>query len=208
MERVTPIAPDAAATPLWPGSHQPLGSTWSDESTNFSVFAPEATSVELCLFDDAAGEEVERRLTLTEQTLGIWHGAVPGISPGQRYGFRAEGPWEPARGRVFNPAKLLLDPYGRAVSGSVVPDGPIYGYVRPATTDLDLLRAAQLGKRCTVDSAPFVQRSVVVRDDFDWEDDDLVRPRTRWTDTVIYELHVKGFTKTHAEVPESLRGTY
>jgi glycogen debranching enzyme GlgX len=208
MERVTAIAAHSAAVPLWPGSHQPLGATWGEESTNFAVFAPEATSVELCLFDEVDGVDVERRHTLTEQTLGIWHGAVPGISPGQRYGFRADGPWEPARGRVFNPAKLLLDPYARAVSGSVVPDGPIHGYARPATTDREKLRAAQLGRRCTADSAPYVAKSVVVHDEFDWGDDDLVRPRTKWTDTVIYELHVKGFTKTHTEVPESLRGTY
>src|SRR3954451_3677175 len=103
MERVTPIAPDAAATPLWPGSPQPLGSTWSEESTNFAVFAPEATSVELCLFDEIDGVDVERPLRFTEQTRGIWHGAVPGIQPGQLYAFRADGPWEPARGRVFNP---------------------------------------------------------------------------------------------------------
>jgi glycogen debranching enzyme GlgX len=208
MERVTAIAAHSAAVPLWPGSHQPLGATWGEESTNFAVFAPEATSVELCLFDEVDGVDVERRHTLTEQTLGIWHGAVPGISPGQRYGFRADGPWEPARGRVFNPAKLLLDPYARAVSGSVVPDGPIHGYARPATTDREKLRAAQLGRRCTADSAPYVAKSVVVHDEFDWGDDDLVRPRIKWTDTVIYELHVKGFTKTHTEVPESLRGTY
>src|SRR3954451_22625947 len=208
MGRVTAIAVRPAAAPLWPGSHQPLGSTWAEESTNFAVFAPEATSVELCLFDEVGGVEMERRLTLTEQTLGIWHGAVPGIPPGQRYGFRAEGPWDPARGRVFNPAKLLLDPYARAISGSVDPGGPIYGYQRPATRDLDRLRAAQRGKRCTVDSAPYVQRAIVVRDDFDWGDDEQVRPRTRWTDTVFYVLHVKGFTKLHNEAPEHLRGTY
>ena len=92
--------------------------------------------------------------------------------PGQRYGFRADGPWEPARGRMFNPAKLLLDPYARAISGTVVPDGPIYGYPRPDSRDLDEVRAAQRGPRSDVDSAPYVPRSVVVRDDFDWGDDD------------------------------------
>src|ERR671921_768205 len=208
MARVTSIAAGPATPALWPGSYQPLGSTWTAESTNFAVFAPEATWVQLCLFDEVDGADTERRYTLTEQTLGIWHGAVPGISPGQRYGFRADGPWDPARGRLFNPAKLLLDPYARAVSGSVVPDGPIYSYIRPATSDPDRLRAAQLGRGCTADSAPYVAKSVVVHDEFDWGDDDLVRPRTKWTDTVIYELHVKGFTKTHTEVPESLRGTY
>jgi glycogen operon protein len=172
------------------------------------VFAPEATGVELCLFDEVDGTDRETRWTLTETTLGIWHGAVPGVPRGQRYGFRVDGPWQPARGRVFNPAKLLLDPYARAVSGSVVPDGPIYGYPRPASRDLDDLRRAHGGPRCDADSAPYVAKSVVVHDDFDWEDDDAVRPRTSWTDTVIYEAHVKGLTRLHGEVPEHLRGTY
>jgi glycogen debranching enzyme GlgX len=199
----------SSPAPAWPGSHQPLGATWGPESTNFAVFAPEATGVELCLFDEGPdGEERETRLTLTEKTLGIWHGAVPGVPVGQRYGFRADGPWEPARGRLFNPAKLLLDPYTLAISGSVRPDGPIYGYRRPPGRDVDLIRAAQRGPRCELDSAPYVQRSVVVRDDFDWGDDDEVRPHVLWTDTVVYELHVKGFTKLHREVPEHLRGTY
>ncbi|MEP7090961.1 MAG: glycogen debranching protein GlgX [Nocardioidaceae bacterium] len=199
----------AAPTSAWPGSHQPLGSSWGADSTNFAVFAPEATAVELCLFDeDPDGTEVETRFTLTEQTLGIWHGAVPGVPVGQAYGFRADGPWEPARGRVFNPAKLLLDPYALAVSGAVVPDGPIYAYRRPAEGNVDSVRTAQRGPRCEADSAPYVPRSVVVHDDFDWGDDEQVRPRTRWTDTVIYELHVKGFTRTHQEVPADIRGTY
>jgi isoamylase len=172
------------------------------------VFAPEATSVELCLFDEVDGVDVETRWRLTEKTLGIWHGALPDLAPGQRYGFRADGPWEPTRGRVFNPAKLLLDPYARAVSGTVVPDGPIYGYRRPASADLDDVRAAQRGPRSDVDSAPYVPRSVVVHDDFDWGDDEQVRPRHRWTDTIVYEMHVKGFTALHEEVPEAIRGTY
>ncbi len=191
--------------PAWPGSHQPLGSTWSAASTNFAVFAPEATAVTLCLYDG----DVERCFTLTEKTLGTWHGALPGIEPGQRYGFRAEGPWEPARGRLFNPAKLVLDPYARAVSGSLDPEGPVYGYVRPGSRDPQTAREAQRGPRCELDSAPYVPKSVVVGgDEFDWGDDDLVRPRHRWTDTVVYELHVKGFTQLHGEVPEHLRGTY
>src|SRR5690348_16850187 len=96
----------SAATPAWPGSHQPLGATWGAESTNFAVFAPHAWAVEVCLFEDEDGHEVETGYLLTEKTLGIWHGAVPGLSPGQRYGFRADGPWEPRRGLVFNRSKL------------------------------------------------------------------------------------------------------
>ncbi|MFP5345973.1 MAG: alpha-amylase family glycosyl hydrolase, partial [Actinomycetes bacterium] len=195
----------------WPGSHQPLGATWSPESTNFAVVAPEATRVEVCLFEQRQGREVETRYALTEKTLGVWHGAVPGVPVGALYGFRADGPWEPARGRVFNPTKLLLDPYARAVSGDVDPEGPIYGYRRPADLhrdDPDTLRAAQRGPRDDADSAPYVPRSVVVDDTFDWGEDDLVRPRTSWTDTVVYELHVRGFTRLHDQVPERLRGTY
>jgi glycogen debranching enzyme GlgX len=203
----TPSESASLRHPAWPGSHVPLGSSWSEESTNFAVTSPEATGVELCLFDVVDGVEVETRHRLTEATLGIWHGAIPGVPVGQCYGFRVDGPWDPARGRVFNPAKLLLDPYAGAVSGSVVPDGPIYGYQRPSGVRGSVL-PAQREPRCDLDSAPYVPRSVVVHDDFDWEDDELVRPRTSWTDTVVYEMHVKGFTRLHPEVPEEIRGTY
>ncbi len=154
--------------PVWPGRNWPLGATWSSESTNFAVHSPAATAVWLCLFDDEAGE---RRLPLTEQSLGIWHGAVPDVAPGTRYGFRVEGPWQPEEGLRFDPDTLLLDPYGLAVAG-------------------------------TEDDA----HSVVVDPAFDWGDD--VAMRRRWRDTVIYELHVKGFTKLHDRVPPELRGTY
>ena len=119
--------------------------------------------------------------------MGVWHGAVPGIGPGTRYGFRAHGPWDPDTGRVFNPAKLLLDPYARAVSGQLEQNPAIFG-------------------SSGVDSAPYVPRSVVVADEFDWGED--VAPRRRWQKSVIYELHVAGFTKLHDRIPEELRGTY
>ena len=183
--------PDEKA-PVWPGFHQRLGATWSADSTNFAIWSPEATSMWVCLVDDDGDET---RHQLTEHTLGVWHGAIPGVPVGQRYGFRADGPWEPDRGRRFNPEKLLLDPYAQAISGELVdgPDPLPYDVAKPA-------------KRSTVDSASAMPRSVVVHDDFDWGDD---RPlRTRWRDTVIYELHVKGFTQLHNEVPEGQRGTY
>ena len=101
---------------VWPGRNHPLGATWSEESTNFAVHAPRASAVWVCLFDDDGNETAH---PLTEQSLGIWHGALPDVSPGTRYGFRADGPWEPSRGLRFNPAKLLLDPYSRAVSGGL-----------------------------------------------------------------------------------------
>src|SRR5690606_17346723 len=123
-------APTTAA--VWPGSYQPLGATWGPEATNFAVHAPDASRVEVCLFDvDEHGVEHERRLRLTEYTLGIWHGAVPGVPIGQRYGFRTDGTWDPDRGRRFNPAKLLLDPYARSIAGSVRPGPEIFDYVLP-----------------------------------------------------------------------------
>ncbi|WP_249423960.1 glycogen debranching protein GlgX [Nocardioides coralli] len=178
--------------PVWPGFHQLLGATWAAEATNFAVWSPESTAMWVCLFDDD-GAEVRHRLT--EHTLGVWHGAIPGVQVGQRYGYRADGPWDPAHGRRFNPEKLLLDPYARAVSGGVTPG--------PATLPHD---TAHPSRRSTLDSAPAVPRSVVVHDDFDWGED--LPLRTRWRDTVIYELHVKGFTALHNEIPPELRGTY
>jgi glycogen debranching enzyme GlgX len=178
--------------PVWPGFHQQLGATWSEESTNFAVWSPEATAMWVCLFDD---DGTEVRHQLTEHTLGVWHGAVPGIPVGQLYGFRADGPWDPGHGRRFNPAKLLLDPYSRAISGELRP-GP-----DPLPHD-----PAHPSRRSTVDSAGAMPRSVVVHDEFDWGQDRQLR--TRWRDTVIYELHVKGYTALHNEVPEHLRGTY
>ncbi len=194
---------------VWPGQHHPLGATWTEEATNFAVYAPEATSVEVCLFHDHEdGTERETRHLLTEYTLGIWHGALPGVQHGQGYGYRVDGPWAPENGRRFNPAKLLLDPYARAVSGSVVPDPAIFGYVLPGPEDDSRQRVEKQRSRNGQDSAPFMAKSVVSHDEFDWGDEARVRPRVAMTDTVIYELHVKGFTKLHNEIPERLRGTY
>ncbi|MEP9385233.1 glycogen debranching protein GlgX [Nocardioides sp. KR10-350] len=182
--------------PVWPGRNWPLGATWTPESTNFAVYAPNATAMWLCLFDDDAdGVEHETRHELTQQSLGIWHGALPDIEPGQRYGFRADGPWDPANGYRFNVDKLLLDPYGLATSGTIRNEPALFGYDRDDPCRPD-----------TADSAPVTGRSVVVDPAFDWDGDTPMR--TRWRDTVIYELHVKGFTKLHDRVPEHLRGTY
>jgi glycogen debranching enzyme GlgX len=196
MTRVSPHTwrwrhPDQTA-PVWPGRHQVLGATWGEEATNFAVRSPEATAVWVCLFDE---DGTETRHQLTEHTLGVWHGAIPGVEVGQRYGFRADGPWDPGHGRRFNPDKLLLDPYSLAISGALVP-GP-----DPLPHD-----PRRPSRRSTVDSAAAMPRSVVVHDTFDWGDDRALR--TRWRDTVIYELHVKGYTALHNEVPEHLRGTY
>ena len=180
---------------VWPGRNWPLGATWTPAKTNFAVYAPNATAMYLCLFDDADGTETETRYELTEVSLGIWHGALPDIAPGTRYGYRADGPWDPANGHRFNVEKLLLDPYGLATSGTIRHDRALFGYDWDSPTEKD-----------TQDSAPVTARSVVVDPSFDWEGDAPMK--TRWRDTVIYELHVKGFTQLHDRVPEHLRGTY
>ncbi len=189
------------AAEAWPGRPYPLGATWTSECTNFAVFAPDATGVVVCLLDEQGFEERHR---LTERSLGIWHGEVAGVSVGRRYGFRVEGPWEPSTGRVFNPAKLLIDPYARAVTGDLAPDGATYGYRRPwRDPGPDFTGFPEPDPR---DSAPLVPHGVVVHDEFDWRGDRP--PGTSWQDTVIYEMHVKGFSATNPAVPEALRGTY
>ncbi|MEU3403388.1 glycogen debranching protein GlgX [Streptomyces sp. NPDC006670] len=189
--------------PVWPGSSHPLGARFhlgpdGVAGTNFALWAPGAEAVELCLFD-ALGTET--RCTLGELTHEIWHGFLPGVRPGQRYGFRVHGRWDPWTGARYNPAKLLLDPYARAVDGDFSLPPEVYGHVRdwPQQYIADTVRDDR-------DSAPFVPKGVVVHDDDDWADD--VRPKTPWADSVIYELHVRGFTMRHPGVPPELRGTY
>lgn len=195
MARVTPglWRTRGERATVWPGRSWPLGSTWSAEATNFAVHAPRATAVSVCLYDDDGNETRQR---LTEQTLGIWHGAIPGVAPGTRYGYRVAGPWDPDQGLRFNVNKLLLDPFAKAVSGEVTVDPAIFGYEFDEPAEMS-----------TTDSAPYVPRSVVVApDDFDWGDDKPLQHR--WRDSVIYEVHVKGMTALHDRVPEELRGTY
>jgi isoamylase len=169
--------------------------------TNFALWAGGAEAVELCLFD---ADGVETRAPLTELTHEIWHGFLPGVLPGQRYGFRVHGRWDPWTGARWNPAKLLLDPYARAVDGEFGLPPEVYAHVRdwPQQQVADTVRDDR-------DSAPFVPKGVVVHDDTtddEWMDDR--RPKTPWADSVIYELHVGGFTKLHPGIPEELRGTY
>ncbi|MFB7372066.1 glycogen debranching protein GlgX [Streptomyces sp. NPDC056222] len=200
-------APERPRPVVWPGAPTPLGARCrvgpdGVAGTNFALWAGGAEAVELCLFDtDPAGNETERRLPLTELTHEIWHGFVPGVVAGQRYGFRVRGRWDPWTGARWNPAKLLLDPYARAVDGDFTLPPEVYGHVRdwPQQHVADTVRDDR-------DSAPFVPKGVVVLDDDDWSDDR--RPKTPWPDSVIYELHVKGFTKLHPGIPEELRGTY
>jgi len=183
---------------IWPGRPYPLGATWDGEGVNFAIFSAHASRVELCLFDSPTAAREAVRIVLPERTDDVWHGYIPGLRPGQLYGYRVHGPYLPKQGHRFNPYKLLIDPYARALCGELIWDKANYGYrVDSPYGDLTI------GKR---DSAPYVPRSVVIDPSFDWGDDRP--PDTPLADSVIYELHVKGFTKLHPDVPEQLRGTY
>ncbi|WP_018503749.1 glycogen debranching protein GlgX [Parafrankia discariae] len=184
-----------------PGSASPLGVWWDGAGVNVAVVAPGADAVDFCVFDDhglptASGGETRYRLP--ERDGGVWHGYLPGVGPGQVYGLRAHGPYAPGRGERYNPAKLLLDPYARRVTGNFVPDPAVHGYVAgdPYGQDPD-----------DRDSAPYVPKGVVTGP-VTGPDPAANRPRTAWADTILYELHVRGFTRLHPGVPEKLRGTY
>lgn len=179
-----------------PGRPFPLGATAAGDGTNVAVASEVADRVELCVFD---AQDREARIELSEYDFGVWHGFVPGMAPGDRYGFRVHGPYDPGRGLRCNPAKLLLDPYAKAIDGEVTWDQQIFGY------DLQAGPYRPDG-RDDHDSASAMPRSVVIDSGFAWADDR--RPDTPYAETVIYELHVKGFTARHPEVPPELRGTY
>jgi isoamylase len=181
-----------------PGHAYPLGATWDGAGVNFALFSENATGVELALFDAADPARELHRVPLAERTDQVWHVYLPEARPGLLYGFRVSGPYEPAAGHRFNPHKLLLDPYAKAVSGSVEWNDAIFGY-RIGDPGADLTPDDR-------DSAPFVPKSVVVDPAFTWGDDRP--PRNPWHSTVIYELHFKGFTARNPAVPPELRGTY
>lgn len=180
---------------LWPGNVYPLGSAWDGKGTNFALYSENATGVELCLFDR---DDKETRLSLTEVSNFVWHGYVPGVGPGQRYGYRVDGPYAPNEGHRFNRNKLLIDPYAKAIDSEVGNGPELFGYSWDAP-EADLSFS-------DLDDAHLVPKSVVIDESFDWGDDKLLR--TPWHETVIYETHVKGFTKLHPDIPEELRGTY
>ncbi|GAA1502745.1 glycogen debranching protein GlgX [Sphaerisporangium rubeum] len=177
---------------VWPGEPYPLGASWDGRGTSFALFSEVAERVELCLFDDKGHET---RVALPEVDGFVWHGYLPGVGPGQRYGYRVHGPYDPARGHRCDPGKLLLDPYAKAVEGEVRWDRSLFSY-----------QITDPAKRNTDDSAPFMPKNVVVNPFFDWADDRP--PRTPYHQTVIYEAHVRGLTMRHPDVPEHQRGTY
>ncbi len=182
---------------VWPGRPDPLGATWDGQGTNFALFAQPATRVELCLFDDTTGKETAR-IALPEQTRNVFHGYVQGVGPGQLYGYRVHGRYAPREGLRFNPNKLLIDPYTRALCGEVDWSTTVFAYRIGSRTE-DLTRDVH-------NSARGVPKSVVIDDAFDWGDDRP--PNVPWSETIIYETHVKGISMLHPDVPENIRGTY
>ena len=177
---------------IWPGAPYPLGATWDGWGTNFALFSEVADRVELCLFDEAG---TETRVALTEMDGFVWHGYLPAISPGQRYGYRVHGPFDPRRGSRCSPSKLLLDPYAKAVEGHLTWDEALFDY-----------QWSDPRRRNTADSAPFMPKNIVINPFFDWGNDRP--PRIPYHETVIYEAHVRGLTLRHPEIPLPQRGTY
>ncbi|MCX6543030.1 MAG: glycogen debranching protein GlgX [Acidobacteria bacterium] len=182
----------------WPGRSHPLGATWDGLGVNFALFSEHATAVDLCLFDSADGARESCRVRLPERTDHVWHGYLPDVRPGQLYGYRVHGPYAPQDGHRFNPSKILLDPYAKAIGRKLLWDDAIFGFGRDAhqqdvTPD-------------TRDDAAVAPLAAVIDPAFTWGEDR--RPQTPWHKTILYELHVKGFTCRHPGVPEPLRGTY
>jgi glycogen operon protein len=183
---------ESKAIETWPGHPYPLGAAYDGGGTNFSLFSDVAEAVELCLFDDDGNET---RVPLDERDYSCWHAHLPSVAPGQRYGYRVHGPWAPEHGARCNPNKLLLDPYAKAIEGQVDWDQSCFPY-----------NFGDEGSRNDADSAPHMPKSVVHNPYFDWGNDRS--PDVPLHESVIYEMHVKGFTKQHPEIPEAQRGTY
>jgi isoamylase len=187
------------AVQMQEGVPNPGGATWDGRGTNFAVFSAHATKVEVCFFDESGANEIDRQ-ELPEYTNQIWHGYIPKVRPGTRYGLRVYGPYEPENGHRFNPNKLLLDPYACAHIGELKWDPSLFGYQMESGDD------TTFDER---DSAPFMPKCVVVNPDFDWHGQNrLNKMRVPFDDTIIYEMHVKGFTKLHPALDDHERGTY
>jgi glycogen operon protein len=183
---------------IWPGSPHPLGATWDGEGVNFAIFSEHATSVELCLFDTPESAEPSAQVSMAAATDRVWHAYLPDVRPGALYGYRIDGPYKPEEGHRFNPAKLLIDPYAKAVSGTIRWSDELFGYTIGDPAE-DLSQDPR-------DSAGAMPKCVVADPAFTWGDDRA--PNTPWNRTVIYECHVRGMTMRHPGVPEDLRGTY
>ena len=190
------VHPPGVMLRVWPGRSHPLGATWDGQGVNFAIFSEHATAVDLCLFDSASDQQEAHRVPLTEQTDQVWHGYLPDLSPGQLYGYRVHGPYQPDNGHRFNAHKVVLDPYARALGRGITWSDSMFGYL---TSEHDLSFSES-------DNAAYAPLGIVVDPKFDWQGDVLLQ--TPWHKTFIYEAHVKGFTKLHPEIPEELRGTY
>lgn len=188
MEKVT----------IYPGQPYPLGATWDGEGVNFALYSENATAVEICLFNNEDDGEESVREFLPEHSHQVWHGYIPGIKPGQLYGFRVHGPYEPENGHRYNPHKVLIDPYAKAISGVINWHHSLFGYDFNAENK-DLSYSDSNG-------AAYIPKAVVIDPSYDWEGDKL--PRTSYHNSIIYELHVKGFTMRHPDIPEDIRGSY
>jgi len=183
---------------IYPGKPYPLGANWDGEGVNFALYADNATSVTLCLFRNENDEAEENRIQVIERTHHVWHIYIQGIEPGQLYGYRVDGPYEPSQGHRYNASKLLIDPYAKAIAGTIDWSDALFGY-EIGSTDEDLSFSQ-------IDSAPYIPKCVVVSNEFNWEGDkQLMIPYHK---SIIYETHVKGFTKLHPDIPEGIRGTY
>src|SRR6185369_5293105 len=181
---------------LQPGSPFPLGANWDGKGVNFAIFAENATQVELCLFDSERSSE-SARINFFERSNHIWHLYILGMKPGQLYGYRVHGPYEPQNGHRFNPNKLLIDPYAKAITGTIHWHDSLFGYkVGDQQEDLSF---------SDEDSAPFVPKCVVIDERFDWRNDKA--PKIPYHLSAIYEMHVKGFTQLNPDIPENIRGT-
>lgn len=182
-----------------PGKAYPLGATYDGKGVNFALFSAHAEKVELCLFDASGSQELER-YAITENDNSIWHIYLSDVEPGQVYGYRVYGPYKPQEGHRFNHNKLLIDPYGRKLVGKLIWHKAIFGYDWDSP-DKDLSFSE-------LDSAPYVPKSVVVGNTFDWGDDDEIRPRYSMEETIVYETQLRGFTKLHPQIPDDKRGTF
>jgi isoamylase len=185
-------------TKVYPGNPYPLGATWDGKGVNFALYSENAKGIVLCLFDKDKAENECTRIAIIERTHDVWHAYIPGIGPGQLYGYRVYGHYEPENGLRFNPNKLLIDPYAKALTGTIEWNDSLFGYqIGHVDEDLSFNYA---------DSAPFMPKSVVIDGSYDWEGDKLLK--TPYHNTVIYETHVKGFTMLNQDIPEKIRGTY
>jgi glycogen operon protein len=198
MMNTTPSFPPVLGHPYQPGNPSPQGATWDGQGVNFALFSEASDKVELCLFDSRDDRRESQKIPLRERTKGVWHIYIPDLRPGQLYGYRVHGPYEPEKGLRFNPNKMLLDPYARAIGRDLAWADELYGY-QIGHADKDL----SFDDR---DSAPFAPLAMVTEEGYDWEG--VPKPGQTWHGTVIYEAHVRGLTMRHPEVPEPLRGTY